>query len=252
MRFDLFGFVPIVIIWIALVFPVLVIGLSGRDYFGRLGGQPIGPRVDVRWGWFFMELPALCVLPFIYFRGAGRHVVSDLLVAVWIAHYAHRTMVWPWIVQRYGKPMPVITCVSGFTFNIVNGLLFGWFLTRLADYPNDWFGDPRFIIGAATMLFGATLNVYSDYRLARLRHKQSGQYVLPHGGPFKFISCPNLTGEMIEWIGFALMSWSLPGLAFVIWTAANMIPRALWRHRWYSEQFADYPKDRRAVIPQLL
>jgi len=101
-------------------------------------------------------------------------------------------------------------------------------------------------------LAGAALNIASDYRLAWLRSKQPSQYVLPRGGPFRYISSPNLTGEMIEWIGFALMSWSPAALAFALWTLANLIPRALWRHRWYQAEFEDYPRDRRAIIPRLI
>ena len=85
-----------------------------------------------------------------------------------------------------------------------------------------------------------------------MRAKASGGAVLPRGGAFELVSCPNLAGEIVEWIGFALMSWSLPGLAFAMWTAANLVPRALWRHRWYRERFPGYPAKRRAVIPRLL
>lgn len=44
----------------------------------------------------------------------------------------------------------------------------------------------------------------------------------------------------------------LSALAFALWTAANLIPRALWRHRWYRQTFPDYPPSRRAVIPGVL
>ena len=90
------------------------------------------------------------------------------------------------------------------------------------------------------------------YSLARLRRQQQGRYVIPRGGAFRFLSSPNLTGEIVEWIGFALMAWSLPGPAFAMWTAANLIPRALWRHRWNRRTFPDYPPSRRAVIPGAL
>ena len=73
--------------------------------------------------------------------------------------------------------------------------------------------------GAVVFLIGAVVNVTSDYRLAGLRRQQQGQYVIPRGGAFRFLSSPNLTGEIVEWIGFALMAWSLPGLAFAMWTA---------------------------------
>ena len=199
-----------------------------------------------------MELPALVMLPAIYFAADERQPVGDLLVALWLLHYGHRTLIWPCLVARSGSRLPAMTCAAGFGFNVVNGLLLGWFLVVVADYPSDWFGDGRFIVGAAAMLLGAALNVWADYRLAWLGRGQTGRYVLPEGGAFRFISCPNLAGEILEWAGFALMSWSLPGLAFAAWTAANLAPRALWRHRWYGEQFPEYPKSRRAIIPGLL
>ena len=247
-----FGFTLIVAVWTALALAPLVGWQLGLDYFGRTGGQPAGPRLPARWGWFLMELPALIVLPAMYLVGGERQAVGDILVGLWTAHYAHRTLLWPWLVQRNGRAMPVATCLAGFAFNVVNGLLFGWFLTRLAAYPSDWTGDIRFIAGAAVMLLGASLNIWSDYHLARLRRDSPGKPVLPHRGAFRFVSCPNLAGEIMEWAGFALMSWSLPGLSFAIWTAANLIPRARWRRRWYRQQFENYPESRRALIPKIL
>ena len=245
-------FTPAVLTWCALALPALVIGLVGKDPTGRFGAQAWGPNLDARWGWLFMELSALAVFPVVYLAAGERHAVGDLLVALWLAHYIHRTLVWPWFVQRQARPFPAITAASGFSFNLVNGVFLGWFMARIADYPEDWFTDPRFVCGAALFVAGAALNVSSDYRLAALRAKASGGAVLPRGGAFELVSCPNLAGEIVEWTGFALMSWSLPGLAFALWTAANLIPRALWRHRWYRERFADYPAKRRAVIPGLL
>ena len=178
--------------------------------------------------------------------------MTDLLVAAWVIHYAHRTLVWPWIVPDYSRPMPVVVCVSAFVFNVINGLLNGCFLGYAADYSWEWLLDGRFIAGAAAFLIGAALNITSDYRLAGLRRQQQGRYLIQRGGAFRFLSSPNLTGEIVEWIGFALMAWSLPALAFALWTVANLIPRALWRHRWYRRTFPDYPPSRRAVIPGLL
>ncbi len=245
-------FQALVIAWCGLTVPVLVYGLVGKDVTGRLGGRPRGPNIDPRWGWLLMELSALAVFPAVYFAAGVRHAVGDVLVALWLAHYVHRTLVWPWFVQRQARPFPAVTAASGFFFNLVNGAFLGWFMARIADYAASWFSDPRFVAGAAFFLAGAALNVSSDYRLSSLRARADGGAVLPRGGAFNLVSCPNLTGEIVEWIGFALMSWSLPGLAFALWTAANLIPRALWRHRWYREKFPGYPPRRRAVIPGLL
>jgi 3-oxo-5-alpha-steroid 4-dehydrogenase 1 len=57
---------------------------------------------------------------------------------------------------------------------------------------------------------------------------------------------------MIEWIGWALATFSWAGLVFVLWTAANLVPRALKHHAWYRATFADYPRERKAIIPFIL
>ncbi len=66
------------------------------------------------------------------------------------------------------------------------------------------------------------------------------------------MSAPNYLGEMTQWIGWALLTWSLAGASFAVWTIANLLPRALANHRWYRETFEDYPESRKAVVPFLL
>ena len=60
-----------------------------------------------------------------------------------------------------------------------------------------------------------------------------------------------ISGEILEWTGWAVATWSLGGLAFCVFTAANLIPRARSNHRWYRENFSDYPPNRRALIPEV-
>jgi protein-S-isoprenylcysteine O-methyltransferase Ste14 len=66
---------------------------------------------------------------------------------------------------------------------------------------------------------------------------------------YRWVSSPNYLGEITEWTGFAVMTWNLPGLAFMVFTIANLFPRAFSHHRWYLEKFPDYPKDRKAILP---
>ena len=100
-------------------------------------------------------------------------------------------------------------------------------------------------------LLGFAINLQSDSILRSLRKPGETDYKVPHGGLYRFVSCPNYLGEIVEWSGWALMTWSLPGLAFALYTFANLAPRALKHHRWYQEKFADYPKERKALIPGL-
>ena len=76
--------------------------------------------------------------------------------------------------------------------------------------------------------------------------------MVPQKGLFKYISCPNFFGEIVEWLGFAIMTWSPAGLAFFLWTFFNLVPRALSHHKWYKRTFKDYPSERKAVFPFIL
>jgi protein-S-isoprenylcysteine O-methyltransferase Ste14 len=69
---------------------------------------------------------------------------------------------------------------------------------------------------------------------------------------YRFVSAPNYLGELIEWTGWAVLTWSAAGATFAFFTAANLVPRALTHHRWYRETFDDYPPERRAIVPFLL
>src|SRR3546814_18591698 len=74
-------------------------------------------------------------------------------------------------------------------------------------------------------------------------------YKIPRGGAFRYVSAANYFGEIVLWTGWAVMSWTAAGALFAIFTVSNLLPRALSHHRWYRENFADYPRERRALIP---
>ena len=94
------------------------------------------------------------------------------------------------------------------------------------------------------------INVDSCSRLTCLKKEKPEGYSIPKGGMFRWISCPNYFGEIIQWFGWALLTWSFPGLTFAVWTLANLGPRARAHHRWYINNFVDYPPQRKALIPK--
>ena len=98
-------------------------------------------------------------------------------------------------------------------------------------------------------LTGFIINKTADAKLRTLRDGNREEYVMPEGWLFSYISCPHYFGEIIEWGGWAIMTWSLPGLAFFVFTFANLFPRGMASHKWYKEKFPDYPSGRKAVIP---
>lgn len=107
---------------------------------------------------------------------------------------------------------------------------------------------------------GLFINIHSDEILMQLRKKKektdqelpkSQRYKIPHGGMFKYVSCANYFGEMLEWLGFFVITLNIGAFCFVIGTYMNLIPRAYMNHKWYKETFPNYPKNRTAVIPFL-
>lgn len=55
--------------------------------------------------------------------------------------------------------------------------------------------------------------------------------LLHAGGLFTYVSGANFLGEIIEWIGYALASWSLPALAFAFFSLCFLGLRAFHHHR---------------------
>ena len=99
------------------------------------------------------------------------------------------------------------------------------------------------------LVLGFFINQISDNLLINLRAPGETGYKIPKGFLFNYISCPNLFGELLQWTGFAIIAWNYPAASFLIWTAANLIPRAFGHHKWYKSHFSAYPKKRRIMIP---
>ncbi|HTT98993.1 MAG TPA: hypothetical protein VMF58_13150 [Rhizomicrobium sp.] len=239
--------------WIGLAIFLFLVQLFVTAPYGRHTHDGWGQRIPNRAGWIAMELVSLVVFGALFLSGpADKTAPMWFFFALWSAHYVNRSLIYPFRTRTGGKTMPIAIVLSAMAFNVVNGGLNGYYLGWLNDlYPPVWFADPRFIGGVILFSAGATTNVWADNKLIALRSGET-EYAVPCGGLFMFVSCPNLFGEIVEWSGFALMCWNLPALSFAVWTAANLIPRALSHHRWYRQHFADYPAERTAVIPFIL
>ncbi len=210
-------------------------------------------NIDKRTGWIIMEIPVLLVVIYFYAATDAPMNASVVIVGAFVFHYINRALIFPYRIKAKGKTMPVSMMLSSMTFYIINGYLIGYYFGALKSYPVEWLWDPRFLLGLGLFLFGFYINVTSDNILINLRKPGETGYKIPHGGFFKYVSCPNYFGEVIEWIGFAIMSWSLPGAIYAIWVALPLIAQGMAAHRWYLEKFGnDYPAERKAVIPKLL
>lgn len=240
------------IVWLITAVITFIVLLFLTAPYGRHTSKNWGPLISNRLGWIFMESFVLLVLFYtLWYFKADLDTTAVVMIGLFTFHYLNRSFVFPFRLKSKGKKMPVIIMLSAMFFNLINGWLMGYYFARIADYPAHWFSGTTFIAGLIIFITGLIINWQSDHILINLRKPGETGYKIPQGGLFKWISCPNLFGECIEWLGFAILTWSLPGLLFFVWTCANVIPRAVSHHKWYLENFEHYPKTRKAVIPYL-
>jgi len=219
--------------------------------YGRHGRQGWGPTIPARAGWLLMELPApLLVLAGLTAGGRALDGWSLLLGGMFLAHYANRAVIFPMRMPPSARPMPISIVASALGFNLVNGTLQGLWLGHFAPAaPDGWWHSPHLVAGLVLFVGGAALNLHSDAVLRALRRPGETGYRVPERGAHRLVAAPNYLGEIIEWTGFTLACWSVPALVFLVWTLANLVPRAYMHRRWYRETFPGYPRTRRALIP---
>jgi hypothetical protein len=219
--------------------------------YGRHIRRGWGLTIQARFGWLIMEFPAVLAVLVCFVIGNRRNnIVSVVFLSIWMIHYVHRTFIYPFLMRSGRKQFPVLLMTFAILFNTINGYLNGRYLFYFAPiYRLSWLADPRFIIGTTIFLTGFITNIYSDWELRRLRKPGEDVYRMPRRGLFRFVSSPNYLGEIIEWTGWAITTWSLPGVAFAFFTIANLMPRAYFNHRWYQKEFSNYPAERKALIP---
>ncbi len=237
-----------------IVLCVLIFGKLFAPY-GKMTSNVWGSvMIPARLGWIIMESPTSIL--FVVFLLLCDHLNNGLIVLffVWQFHYFYRSFIFPFLT-RHSKPMPILMMFSGMSFQLIN-IYFqaGWlfFVAPKDMYGGDYLQSPPFIIGFVIFLIGSFINRQADYILKNLRKPGETEYKIPYGGLYRFISCPNYLGEIIIWLGWAVLLKSWVGLSFFMWTVANLVPRALTSHKWYKENFTDYPSERKAIIPGIL
>lgn len=245
---SLFDIVVLAWLGIALiVFPVLFFFPApyGRFKFKR------GWSIPDAWGWVIMECPAVLVFGWLFLVGShNSSTLALVFLCMWMAHYLQRAFLYPFVARKSQRKMPWQVVGLGFLFNCINGYLNGRYLFEFSGgYAGDWIKDWRFLLGGGLFLIGYVVNRNADKVLRELRAKDKREYEIPKTGLYRWISCPNYFGEVILWVGWAVATSSLAGLAFAVWTIANLAPRAWMHHRWYKEQFEDYPAERKALLP---
>ncbi len=221
--------------------------------YGQYLDRVWGKAIDNRLGWVLMELPVVIVFALYWGLSPRRFAPTPLaFFALFNLHYLQRTFVFPLLI-RGRDAMPVSIILFGMIFNTANAYMQGVWIFWLAPedrYTAAWLATPQFLGGLAIFLAGFLINLHSDHVIRTLRAPGDTGFHIPRGGLFEYVTAANYFGELVEWIGWAVMTLSWSGLVFALWTFANLGPRAHRHRAWYRETFGDaYPATRRRMIP---
>lgn len=251
---------------LTLAFGLVIVVFIGAAFvkspYGRFASDNWGINLSPRVGWFLMELPATLSFVFFYFQGRNRfEIVPLFFLFVWLVHYGNRGFVFPHLIRRpkgASASFSITIVVMGWLVTTLHGYLNAAFISDLGPhFTLDWFADPRFIFGISVYYASFALNIHSDAIVRNLRSIEEVErgdkaYRIPRGGLFRFVTNPSYLTEITAFTGFAIATWSLGATFILLITIANLVPRAFQTHRWYQAKFADYPSERRVLIPFVL
>lgn len=217
--------------------------------YGRHFRAGWGPTLPNRTAWALMELPALLVITALVLSSPARNMPQAWVpLCFWVFHYSYRTLVFPAMMHPSDRTFPVLLVLFAIAFNVLNG-----YNNAAALISDGASAEPlltvHFAVGAALFIAGFTMHFRADKTIRELRKPGETGYRIPRGGMFRWVSSPHYLGEIVQWTGWAVMTWSLAGVAFALFTFCNLAPRAVSNHRWYRERFVDYPARRKILVP---
>ena len=228
-------------------------------YFLKAG---YGMFRDSRWGislnnkvaWVLMEAPVFIIMALLWWGSERRFETAPLIIfLLFELHYFQRSFVFPFLMKGKSR-MPVSIMLMGVVFNVLNGFMQGEWLFYLAPadrYTTEWLTTPPFIIGTLIFFTGMVINWHSDNVIRHLRQPGDTRHYLPQKGLYRYVTSANYFGELVEWTGFAILTWSAAGAVFAWWTFANLVPRANAIYHRYQQEFGTQMGNRKRIFPFL-
>jgi 3-oxo-5-alpha-steroid 4-dehydrogenase 1 len=228
--------------------------------YGIFQSKKWGISINNKLGWFLMEFPVFVAM-FLFLTLCDNQLTITRIVifGLFQVHYLQRSFIFPLLIKGKSK-IPLSIMSMGIVFNLLNAIMQGYWLFfesykfEVELYNADWLTSIPFIAGTTLFIAGFAINLHSDYIVRHLRKSPTDtNHYLPTGGMFNYVTSANYFGEIIEWLGFAILTFSLSGLVFLIWTCANLVPRAYSIHNKYKATFAEDMNKKRlkAVFPFL-
>jgi len=197
--------------------------------------------------------------PLMYDNAEGKKLTYEQNVALicWTFHFAKRVLESAFIHKFGGDFIGISFLIKNCCYYWGFGLFIGFFTNHPLFTP---VGQTNiFQIGLVLFFLAELGNGYIHWTLANLRPEGSKDKKIPTGIIYTLlgVSFPNYTFEVIAWIAWNMMFFSIPGVLFLILGTGQMVQWAIKKHRRYVVDFDGkdgkplYPK-RKAMFPFLL
>lgn len=224
-----------------------------RAGYGIFRNKSWGISIPNKTGWILMECPAFITMLYMWFSADMQYTIPLLLFFIFFElHYFQRTFIFP-LLMKGNSRMPLSIIAMGILFNVINAFLIGFSLFHSEDtakYTDEWIVSPQFITGTIIFLLGIAINLHSDNVIRNLRPEGDTRHYLPQKGMYRYVTSANYFGELTEWTGFAILTQSYASWIFVIWTFANLAPRAYAIRQQYRKEFGtEAVADKKCLIP---
>lgn len=236
-----------VIVFIALFFI--------KAGYGIFRTKAWGYSLPNKTGWILMEAPAFISMACLWTTGEySTNIPLIVFFIIFEMHYFQRTFIFPLLIKGAGR-MPISIMFMGMAFNVINTFLIGFSLFHLdhsEKYNISWLVSPYFIIGTIVFFCGMFINIHSDHVIRHLRPKGDTKHYFPQKGMYRYVTSGNYFGELLEWTGFAILTSDIASWIFVLWTFANLGPRAYAIRERYKEEFGEeIVGERKCLIPYI-
>ena len=114
-------FYTLVSIWVLIGIGTFIYLFYENAPYGRHIKDGWGTKIPARLGWVVMESP--CVILMIIYALLVKNQLENIhkvFLLIWLAHYIHRTFIYPFLIQMTNPEMPISIAGSAFFLNLVN------------------------------------------------------------------------------------------------------------------------------------
>jgi len=195
------------------------------------------------------ELLSIAAFTFIFLTGnSAKTSVTWLFFFFWISHFGIKIIFNTLNGHHYKtrsvntKMFSVIVTVNA----LINGYYLGWLWPA---YAVSWINHPAFLGGSILIILGFVIQISANIGIAT--NEEIDKHVL-NSGLHKIVFCPAYFGEILQWGGFAIITWSAPAAAAFCWMLPMLYMQATVQKHRYLHKFPELPMARKALVPYIL